>query len=138
VQARKMLARRHTAALTGSKGPRQPTPRTLPTAPDGTGKRPQAPAHLPHRLPPIVCHPRPDRGSPASWHHPRTSVIPGLTGNLLPRGIIPAYPSCPTLCRHGRPDRPSPASWHTFGISSGSATNPSLKSRHSGLTAFTN
>ena len=30
-------------------------------------------------------------------------VIPGLTGNLLPRGIIPAYPSCPTLCCHGRP-----------------------------------
>ncbi len=58
----------------------------------------------------------------------RIPVIPGLTGNLLPRGIIPAYPSCPTLCCHGRPDRPSPASWHTLGISSGSATIPTADS----------
>ena len=50
VQAKKMLARRHPAALTGSEGPRQPFPPTLPAAPDGAGKRPQAPARLPHRL----------------------------------------------------------------------------------------
>ena len=51
-----------------------------------------------------------------------------LIGHLPPRGIIPAYPSCPTLCCHGRPDRPSPASWHTLGISSGSATIPTADS----------
>ena len=47
---RKMPVRRHPAAPTGSEGPHQPTPRTLPTAPDGAGKRPQARARLPHRL----------------------------------------------------------------------------------------
>ena len=47
---RKKPVQRHPAALTGSEGPRQPFPPTLPTAPDGTGKRPQAPARLPHRL----------------------------------------------------------------------------------------
>ena len=98
------------------------------TPPDSTGKRPQAPALLPHRLPPIVCHPRPDRGSPASWHHPRTSVIPGLTGNLLPRAVMPAYPSYPHTS-HSRPDRESPASWHASGISSGSATIPTVDSK---------
>ena len=46
----KMPVRRHPAALTGSENPRQPFPPTLPTAPDGAGKRPQAPARLPHRL----------------------------------------------------------------------------------------
>jgi hypothetical protein len=47
----KMLGRPHLAALSGSEGPRQPTSRTLPTAPDGAGKRPQALARLPQRLP---------------------------------------------------------------------------------------
>ena len=47
----KKLGRPHLAALSGSEGPRQPTSRTLPTAPDGAGKRPQALARLPQQLP---------------------------------------------------------------------------------------
>ena len=48
---------------TGSEVPRQPLPPTLPTAPDGAGKRPQAPARPSHRLPPNI-------------------VIPGLLGHF--------------------------------------------------------
>ena len=48
--SKKKLVRPHPTALTGSEAPRQPLQRTLPTAPDGAGKRPLAHARLPHRL----------------------------------------------------------------------------------------
>ena len=65
----KMLVRPHPTAFSASNTKRQPFPRTLPTAPDGAGKRPQAPARPTHRLPHPIIHRLP-------------IVIPGLTRNL--------------------------------------------------------